>query len=357
MNSIERLIEQLNLASNEALLVTSDINRRYLSSFKSSAGVIVVTNKGAYMLMDFRYAEAASYKAKNVKVIQVKTFQTSINEILKDEKIKTIHLEGESLTYSAVSKYKEEFEKVDVEIIADTKLDKALKDLRMVKTEDEIKKIQAAQDITDAAFKHALTVIKEGITEREVALEIEFFMLRQGADCTAFDSIVVAGPNTSQCHGVPSSYKMQKGDLITMDTGARLDGYNSDMTRTIGLGYLNEDQKDIYNCVLKAHLAVLDATKPGVACSDLDKIARDIIEPIYPGAFGHGLGHGVGLEIHEAPSVSHLGTTVLESGMVITDEPGIYVAGKGGVRIEDTIVITNNGYSSFANSPKELIIL
>ena len=182
-------------------------------------------------------------------------------------------------------------------------------------------------------------------------------MRKQGADGNAFDPIVVTGANGSQCHGIPGNTKLQKGDLITMDTGALLHGYHSDMTRTVALGYVSDEQKAIYDTVLKAQLAVIDAVRAGVRCCDVDKVARDIIERPYPGTFGHGLGHGVGFEIHEWPRFSKLDTTACEPGMVITVEPGIYLPGKCGVRIEDMIVVTEDGCRNLTHSPKELIIL
>ena len=188
-------------------------------------------------------------------------------------------------------------------------------------------------------------------------MEIEFFMRKQGAENVAFELIVAAGKNGSQCHAVPSDNTVKPGDFITMDTGALLDGYHSDMTRTVALGKVSEEQKAVYETVLKAHLAVIDYVKPGVICSDVDKVARDIIEKDYPGTFGHGLGHGVGFEIHEWPRFGRGDSTVAAEGMVVTDEPGIYIPAKYGVRIEDMLLVTSEGCRSLTKSPKELICL
>ena len=185
----------------------------------------------------------------------------------------------------------------------------------------------------------------------------DFFLRKEGADGNAFNPIVVTGANGSQCHGIPGNTQIKKGDLITMDTGAMLAGYHSDMTRTVALGYVNDEQRAIYNTVLKAQLAVIDGARPGMRCCDVDKIARDIIEAPYPNTFGHGLGHGVGFEIHEWPRFNKTDETICEPGMVITDEPGIYIPGKCGVRIEDMLLITDDGCRSLTHSPKELIIL
>ncbi|MFI3325449.1 MAG: aminopeptidase P family protein [Clostridia bacterium] len=356
-NQIERLREKLITDESQAILITSSMNRRYFSSFKSSAGIILITANEAFMLMDFRYAEAATLKAKNVTVQLAKNFDISLGELIVKNKIETIHLESETLTYSAVCGYKKLFKSLNATAVLDGKLNSVITALRMIKSADEIKKIEAAQKITDGAFAHALTCIKEGVTELDIALEIEFYMKKQGAESLAFDSIVVAGAKTSQCHGVPDNSVIHHGDFITMDIGAKLDGYCSDMTRTVVLGEASEEQKAIYNTVLLAHNKAMEAVKPGMICSDIDKIARDIIDPIYPNAFGHGLGHSLGLEVHENPRFSPLCHEVLEAGMIITDEPGVYIAGKGGVRIEDMVLVTENGSRSLTNSPKELIIL
>ena len=239
----------------------------------------------------------------------------------------------------------------------DDTLDKLLRDLRVIKTPEEIQKIKAAQRITDAAFTHILRRIRPGVTEREIALEIEFFMRREGADGVAFDLIVVSGENGSLCHGVPSQKKIEKGEFITMDIGAVLDGYHSDMTRTVALGQISPEQKKVYHTVLEAQIAALGQCRPGVACGSVDKAARDIIEKDYPGTFGHSTGHGVGVEIHEWPRFAPGDKTIARPGMVVTVEPGIYLAGRFGVRIEDMVAITETGYENLTHSPKELIQL
>lgn len=253
--------------------------------------------------------------------------------------------------------FEKAFQKAGAQAVLDDTLDKAVREQRMIKSPEEVKKIEASQEITDAAFQHILPCIKEGVTERELALEIEFFMRRQGAEDVAFSLIVAAGKNGSQCHAVPSDNQVRQGDFITMDTGALLDGYHSDMTRTVALGKVSDEQRAVYEKVLEAHLAVFDAVKPGVLCCDVDKVARDIIEKDYPGTFGHGLGHGVGFDIHEWPRFSKLDKTPCAEGMVITNEPGIYLPAKFGVRIEDMLLVTADGCRSLTKSPKELIEL
>lgn len=357
-NPIERLAKRvINGDSQKAALVFSERNRRYFTQFPATDGALLVTSGAAYLLMDFRYEEAARYQAKYCEVVGFKDLNTVLCELLGKHGIKEVFLEVDKLSVAQSRKFQEAFEKQGAECVLDKTLDDAIRDQRMIKSPEEVKKIEASQAITDAAFQHILPFIKEGAVERDLALEIEFFMRKNGAENVAFELIVAAGKNGSQCHAVPSDNQVHKGDFITMDTGALLDGYHSDMTRTVALGKVSDEQQAVYETVLKAHMAVIDQVKPGMPCCDVDKIARDIIEKDYPGTFGHGLGHGVGFEIHEWPRFSHLDKTPCAPGMVITDEPGIYVPAKYGVRIEDMLLITEEGCRSLTKSPKELMEL
>ena len=357
-NPVERLRERvIHGDSQKAALVYSPKNRRYFTQFPSSDGALLITAEEAYLLMDFRYEEAARYKAKYCTVLGFVSMMDKLGELIQKHGVKEIYLETEQLSVAQARRFENAFHKAGAEAVLDNTLDSAIRDQRVIKSPEEVKKIEASQAITDAAFQHILPFIKEGVTERELALEIEFFMRKEGAEGMAFSAIVAAGKNGSQCHAVPSDNKVQKGDFITMDTGALLDGYNSDMTRTVALGQVSQEQKAVYDTVLQAHMAVIDQVKPGMRCCDVDKIARDIIEKDYPGTFGHGLGHGVGFEIHEWPRFSKLDPTPCAEGMVITDEPGIYIPAKYGVRIEDMLLITADGCRSLTKSPKELICL
>ena len=358
MNPIERLSERLiHGDAKKAVLVHSRPNRYYLTSFPSSAGILLVTAGKAYYLLDFRYAEAARAKAKGAEVVDLLNMDETLKGLLTKHGVQEVYMEYTALPYGTAMRYKKICESAGAEAIFDTTLDDALKAQRIIKSEEEIGKIAAAQAITDKAFTHILGFIHAGVTEREIALELEFFMRGNGADGNAFNPIVVTGKNGSQCHGVPGDTVVQDGDLITMDFGAMLNGYNSDMTRTVAVGHVSDEQRDIYNTVLRAQVAAIDAIRAGVRCCDIDKVARDIIETPYPETFGHSLGHGVGFEIHEWPGFSKVDTSLTEPGMVITVEPGIYVAGKCGVRIEDMIVVTEDGCRNLTHSPKELIIL
>jgi len=357
-NPVERIREKLIAGdSQKAVLVFSESNRRYFTEFPASDGVLLVTADEAYLLMDFRYEEAASYSAKYCTVMGFKNLQETLAELAEKHGVKQVYLEINKLSVANARKFEKTFHEKGIEVILDETLDNAIKDQRMIKSPEEVKKIEAAQAITDAAFEHILPFIKEGVTERELALEIEFFMRNNGAEGVAFELIVAAGKNGSQCHAVPSGNTVQKGDFITMDTGALLDGYHSDMTRTVALGKVSDEQRKVYETVLQAQLAVIDAVKPGIICKDVDKIARDIIEKDYPGTFGHSLGHGVGFEIHEWPTFSSRDDTPCAEGMVITDEPGIYLPARFGVRIEDMLLVTADGCRSLTKSPKELIEL
>jgi len=357
-NPVEKLQQMITSGDAEAAaLVHFENSRRYFTHFPSSDGVLFVTAGAVYLLVDFRYGEAAQKRAKNCEVICFSILNNSLKELAAKHGVKRVYLEQEHLTVSQAKRFEKVFAEISVETVLDETLDKAVRSLRMLKSPQEVAKLEASQQITDAAFTYILPYIKEGVTERDIALEIEFFMRKQGAEAIAFELIVAAGRNGSMCHAVPSDYAVQRGDFITMDTGALLDGYHSDMTRTVALHSVSDEQRIVYEKVLEAHLKVIDTVKPGIPCSQIDKVARDIIESEYPGAFGHGLGHGVGFEIHEEPRFSKFDDTPCAAGMVVTDEPGIYLPGKFGVRIEDMLLITETGCRTLTKSPKELMIL
>ena len=351
---IEKLREILK--SDEAALITSDINRLYLSGFKSSAGAVLITRNSAIFFIDFRYFEKAKNEVKGLEVVLCEKLYTQICENLKKEDIKTVLIENETTTLSAFNIIRQNL--ADFNISDSQILSQKLCDMRMIKTKDEIANIEKAQAITDEVFDYILGNIKEGRSEKEIALDMEFFMRKKGSEGVSFDFIVVSGKNSSLPHGVPTDKAIEKGDFITMDFGAVINGYRSDMTRTVALGSVSEKQKEVYSIVLKAQLAALDAIKPDAQCLSIDKIARDIINNAgYNGCFGHGLGHSVGLEIHENPAFNTRDKTILKSGMIMTVEPGIYIENEFGVRIEDMVLVEENSYRNLTKSKKELIIL
>lgn len=342
-----------NLSEGSAALVTAAASRRKLSGFEASDGFIVITKTSAVFFADSRYIEAAEKQIKNMSV-SLFSGLSSIKEYLEKENISKLFIETEDITISALKTYKKA---LGVKISKSGVISRAIKAIRMIKSKAEIESIKAAQKITDAAFSHILKFITVGVTEKEIALELEFFMRKMGSEGVAFDTIAVSGENGSLPHGVPSDRKIKKGDLITMDFGAVINGYHSDMTRTVAVGEISAEKRAAYQTVLEAQNTALDAIKSGKKCADIDKIARDIISEKYEGAFSHALGHSVGLEIHEEPNFSPKSKATLKENMVLTVEPGIYLKGKFGIRIEDMVVITKSGIENLTKSPKELIIL
>ncbi len=342
------------LGEASAAIITAPSSRRYLSGFDASSGFMVITNERAVLFVDSRYIEAAK---KAVHHIEVELFSglLCIKEFLNRNKITAAYIETE---YLSVNEFKNLKNALGIKISNNSALSKILRLSRMIKTYNEIDSIIAAQKITDAAFTHILGYIKAGVSEKDIMLELEFFMRKMGSEGVAFDTIAVAGKNSSLPHGVPTDYKIQNGDLLTMDFGAVVNGYCSDMTRTVAIGNINESKRKVYDTVLKAQRAAIDYIKIGKKCSEIDKIARDIIDNAgYKGCFGHALGHSVGLDIHEFPNFSPRCEEILAENMVITVEPGIYLENEFGVRIEDMIVVKRDGALSLTNSPKELIIL
>ena len=351
---IENIQKRLN--NNEAALISKPCNRFYLTGFNSSDGYVVITKNQAAFLVDFRYIE----KAKEVvKFLDVKLMENSLNDIstlLKNNKINNLYLESEYVSLSEFFQYQQAF--LNVNIDNSNKLDNIITSLRRIKTEDEITNIKKAQEITDKTFTYILNRIDINRTEKEIMLDMEFYLRGLGSDGVSFDFIVVSGKNSSLPHGEPTHKKINKGDFLTMDFGAVVNGYRSDMTRTVAIKSVTEEQKEIYNLVLNAQQKAIDSIKPGVICKDIDKIARDIIYNAgYKGCFGHGLGHSVGVEIHESPNFNTKCDTLLEKGMVMTVEPGIYLENRFGVRIEDMVYVTKNGCENLTKSNKELIIL
>lgn len=342
---------------NAAALIMSEENICYFTSFHSSNGYLIVTGEKAVFLTDSRYIEAAGNKIKTCdEIIETKGMEKSIAPIIEKMEIKKLMLESERTTVSVYNDIKRIFSSCDV--ICDGELDKEVNNIRMTKNEDEVAKIIKAQRIAEKAFEHMLTFICEGKTEREIALELDYTMLRGGADGLSFETIAVSGKNSSLPHGVPSDKKIEKGDFVTMDFGAVTDFYHSDMTRTVAVGEISTKQIQVYETVLEAQLKGLEAVRAGVPCRDVDSVARNIIKDKgYGNFFGHGLGHGVGVEIHESPSLNPSSDLIFQQGHIVTIEPGIYLPGEFGVRIEDMAVVTEDGCNNLTLAKKELIIL
>lgn len=350
---IRLLQEKLKEVGQEALLVTHPANRRYISGFTGSSGVVLITTEEAFLITDFRYQIQAKEQAPDCHVIIGDLWQV-VGEKCQELKLSSLAFEADYVTFSQYKRLES--------YLGDISLqpgDKWIESMRMIKDEEEIQLIRQAAQIADEAFEEILKEIRPGITEREIAFRLEVLMRERGATSSSFDMIVASGLRSALPHGTASDKALEKGDLLTLDFGAIYKGYVSDLTRTVVLGQPNEKQKEIYNIVLEACNRTIEALKPGLTGKDVDDIARDYIKSHgYGDYFGHSTGHGIGLEVHEDPHLSsRRGDCILQPGMVVTIEPGIYLPDLGGVRIEDDVLITESGYEVLTHSPKELIIL
>jgi len=357
MTHLEKLKAKLGGANPDAVIISSEINQRYISGFPFTDGYLLVTRNRSYLFTDFRYEEAARAEADpglEVLIPQHAMLDYIADRIFEND-CHSVAFEEEALSYSTYEKLKAALPGVKLAPVASA----ILSSLREIKDEDELKNIAEAQKIADAAFEHIIKFIKPDMTEREVALELEFFMRRHGSGGMPFEIIAVSGSASSMPHGVPHDRKLERG-FLTMDFGAKVNGYCSDMTRTVVLGRADAEMKKLYNTVLSAQLAALEMIKEGASRREVDLVARNIIDKAgYEGCFGHKLGHGVGLFIHEEPRLSYTAPedARLVSGNVVTVEPGIYITGKYGCRIEDLVCVTKDGSVNFTHSPKELIEL
>ncbi len=353
-NNFEKLTN--NLKKHECLLIESCENRKYLTGFSSSAGYLVLGGNGSAFFTDSRYIEAASEKIDVCPVLLLRDFKDDVGEYIFQHGYTKIHIEAERTTVSQLDSLAKNLK--FAKICSDGELDRSISRLREIKSEEETEKIRKAQLIAEKAFDEILSFIKVGVSEIEIAARLENIMRLNGSDGFAFDTIAIAGKNTSKPHGVPTENRVKKGDFITMDYGAVFDSYRSDMTRTVAVGEISTKQLNVYNTVLKAQETALSILKPELKCSDADKAARDVISNAGHGEFfGHSTGHGVGIEIHESPNLAPKSKAVLKAGNIVTVEPGIYIPNEFGVRIEDFCVITEDGYRNLTTAKKELIIL
>lgn len=355
----QRIQNLIKLFQNKAdcALITDDINRRYLTGMKSSAGYVLVFPEQSYLLIDFRYIEKARQVVKHCEVIEQKAniFQ-QFDELLKKHQAKTIAIEDRSLSVQRCENLKAHLK--NYEFLTDDTLSQALYDLRTVKSPEEIQKIKQAQRIAEDALKALLEKLHAGMTEIQVALELDFYMRSHGAEDLSFETIALTGSHTSMPHGVPDDREIQKGDFVLMDFGAVVDGYHSDMTRTVCIGQPSEQMREVYEIVRKAQDTAKAFVKAGISGKALDASAREVIAQAgYGDYFGHSLGHGVGLEIHEFPIATPNREQILPENGVVTVEPGIYLPEKFGVRIEDFVHITKNGCENLTNIPNSLICL
>lgn len=353
MQKLSRIREAMKARGFAAVLLTDELNCYYATGFSFTDGCVLITDQSAHLITDSRYTEEASMRADPAfSVTAPESRAAYVSEVLSGEGILTVGYEDFSLSCAEFHQLQQTYT-CEWSPIGDMILT-----LRERKDSEELALIARAQDLTDRAFSHLLSMMQPQMTEIEVALELEYFMRRNGADGLAFDTIAVSGASSSLPHGKGQRRPLQKG-FLTLDFGARFDGYCSDMTRTLCIGHADSEMKRLYRTVLEAQKAALAVIRAGMACRAVDAAARSLIEEAgYRGKFGHGLGHGVGMFIHENPRLSpRAGEALLEVGHVVTVEPGIYLEGKYGCRIEDMVAVTEDGYTSFTASPKDLIEL
>lgn len=358
---IRQLRELFASANIDGLLVTGSTNRRYMSGFTGSAGMLLITEDEALLLTDFRYIEQVKQEAPAFTLVQYEQPYKTLNDRLMRYQGRRIGFESDRVTVDQLAQMKhgasgDDGAAADVEWVPVKGL---VEQLRGAKSDEELALMQTAIDIADRAFDYILGVMRPGVTEREVAWKLEVFMREQGAESLSFSLIVASGPNGALPHARPSDKPLAAGEFVTLDFGCTWKGYSSDMTRTVFIGDPSEDDRALYDLVLRAQEAGVRAVKPGVVAKDVDAVARTIIaEAGYGAYFGHGLGHGIGMDVHEEiPRLSKQGQVVLAPRMVASVEPGVYLPGRGGIRIEDLVVVTEDGCRILTNSPKQLLCL
>lgn len=356
---VSALRRKLDEAQLDAIVVVDRFNRRYLTGFTGSAGVVLVSRDPAQqpvLLVDSRYTEQASRQAAGYRVIQHADYVwETLREVMGEYGLKKVGFESEHMSYRQATRWQEEIPGVTW-----VPVEQQLEALRAVKSPSELAAMRRAIAITDQAFQYILGELRAGVTERQVAWRLEIFMREHGAERLAFDSIVASGPNGALPHAFPTDRALQPGDLVVLDFGCVYDGYHSDMTRTVVVGpEVPPRAREVYEVVRRAQAAGVQAVRPGRTGKEVDGDSRAVIEQAGFGEyFGHGLGHGVGLEVHEPiPRLSRISDTVLQPGMVTSVEPGIYIPGWGGVRIEDLVLVTEDGCEVLTASPKELIVV
>lgn len=355
----EKIKTWMNEKMLDAILVSDGYNMRYISGFTGATGYLYLSGKRQVVLTDSRYTLQAQEESERMgfTVLEVNRanggYPKVLAQLVVEDKIANLGFEDEAMYYSQVEELKAEMDACQW-----IPLGAGLSSFRQVKTLDEIACIAKAESIGDAAFSYILGELKPGVTELEIAAKLEYFVKTHEGEGMSFETIVASGLHSAMPHARPTGKPLEKGDFVTLDFGCIYKGYCSDMTRTVVIGKANEKQREIYNIVLEAQRAGLDAVRAGLPCNQVDQAARSVIEKAgYGQYFGHGLGHNVGLEIHESPALSPKDSTILRAGMLESVEPGIYVPGFGGVRIEDLVVITEEGHRNLTKSPKELIEL
>lgn len=355
MNNLKKYQSLLQDGAVDGLLLTSKVSRMYAAGYDVDEGVAVLGREKNWYFTDSRYIEVAEGNLPDFTVQEVNRenpYSQRINAALEELGAKKLGIEEQYLTYAEYLGYAQ---KLHAELVP---FQKEISQFRQVKEEWELAEMRKAQEITDRAFSKILTVIRPGMSEKELAAELIYALYSLGADGLSFQPIVVSGPNTSKPHGVPGDRKLAYGDFITMDFGCIVNGYCSDMTRTVALGFVSDEMSRVYDTVLRAQETAIAMTKAGVTGKDVDGAARKVITDAgYGPYFGHSYGHSVGLEIHENPGCSPSNDKPLESGVVCSAEPGIYLPGQFGVRIEDVVIVREGVCEDITHSDKKLIIL
>jgi Xaa-Pro aminopeptidase len=351
---LERLRHALGALDLDALIVTQPQNRRYLSGFTGSDGTLFITQDLALLITDFRYVEQSALEAPDFQVVETipEALPDRLQEVAGESRSSRVGFESHHVSFDDYSAWAEKTQ--GFELVPTTDL---VEEMRALKDEEELETIKRAVALADAAMAHLREFIQPGMVEKEAAWELESYMRTHGAEGVAFDLIVAGGPNGAMPHATASDHVLQAGQPIVVDIGARVDGYHSDLTRTLYLGEPDDRFSEIYDLVLEAQLAAEEGIRPGMACRQADALARDVIARAgYGKYFGHGLGHGVGLAVHEKPLLRSVSDYVLRAGMVVTIEPGIYIAGWGGVRIEDLVALAEDGAAVLSGAQKKPVV-
>ena len=355
MNRVSKMRAQLKKANVDAFLLYSPENRQYASGYQLAEGVAILAEDGCRYFTDSRYIEAAEQNITGFGVQQIDrehSLSLLLSDAIRSFGIKTIGYEDGVLTASQLQRFRDQ---LPAELVP---AQEAISAPRKSKEPCEIEMLKKAQEITDRAFADLLNVIHAGMTEKELQAELIYRLYKFGGEGLSFDPIVVSGANTSMPHGVAGDKPLAFGEFVTMDFGCKFGGYCSDMTRTLALGFISDEMHEVYDTVLSAQEAGIASASAGVAGKAVDSAARRIIENAGYGAyFGHAFGHSLGLEIHESPNCSPVNEEAIPCGAVCSAEPGIYLPGKFGVRIEDVIVFHDGGCEDITRSPKKLLIL
>ncbi len=354
-NNLDRIQTALKNSDVDAVLLNSIPDRQFATGFHSTAGYAFITPDSAAFLIDFRYIDAARKEIEGFDIVMATSelkYETIINDIIAKKGIKRVGFKQDGITYAQFTALEK---LINAELVPSGDM---INGLRASKQAWEIEYMQRAQDISEEVLDEVLGLLRPGISEVEVSAEIVYRIIKKGADGISFDPIVVSGPNSALPHGVPGSRRIEHGDFVTLDFGSRYRGYCSDMTRTVAIGSATDEMKKIYEIVHRAQQTGIDAMRAGVVGSEVDAASRAVISAEgYGEYFGHGFGHSVGLEVHESPNANTIETKTLPKGAVVTAEPGIYLPGKFGVRIEDMLEITENGSRNLTKAAKALLIL